>query len=183
MSVHALAKSASHNFSKTLVSQLTLIEGRGIEGDCHNGIHVQHRSRMHIQPPPPNLRQVHLIPKEILDAVGIGPGQIGENITTTGVDLLSLGAGTKLHFLPADESGDEESPHPVVVIQGLRNPCPQIDKFRAGLKESFVVRDEQRNIVGRRAGVMGTVHAGGVVEEGMRIVVESPGEYQALACV
>lgn len=183
MSVHALAKSVSHNFSKTLVPQLTLIEGYGVEGDCHNGIHVQHRSRMHIQPPPPNLRQVHLIPKEILDAVGITAGQIGENITTFGIDLLSVGVGTKLHFLPADEDMDVDSPHAIVVIQGLRNPCPQIDKFRPGLKESFVVRDEERNIVERKAGVMGTVQAGGVVTKGMRIVVEPPEEYQTLACV
>src|SRR4051812_13221016 len=101
MSVHALAKSASHEFSKIPVSQFTLIEGHGVDGECHNGVHVQHRSRMHIQPPPPNLRQVHLIPKEILDAVGVSASQIGENITTAGIDLLSLGVGTKLHFLPA----------------------------------------------------------------------------------
>jgi len=186
MSVHALAKSPSHDFSKSPAPELTLIAGLGIEGDCHNGIHVQHRSRLHIQPPPPNLRQVHLIPKEILDASGITPGQIGENITTTGIDLLALGVGTKLHFVPAgsDDTGEGgESAHPIVVLQGLRNPCPQIDKFRPGLKESFVVRDEERNIVGRRAGVMGTVEVGGLVKRGMRIVVESPGVYQALGCV
>jgi MOSC domain-containing protein YiiM len=183
MSVHALAKSASHDFTKGLVPQFTLIIGHGVEGDCHSGTHVQHRSRLHIQPPPPNLRQVHLIPKEILDEFGIGPGDIGENITTEGIDLLALGVGSKLHFLPADGDGDMDEPHPIIVIQGLRNPCPQIDKFKAGLKEKFIVRDEERTIVGRKAGVMGTVDMGGVVEKGMRIVIERPEECLPLACV
>jgi len=97
--------------------------------------------------------------------------------------VIELLASTKLHFVPTDAEEGSESPHPIVMIQGLRNPCPQIDKFRPGLKESFVVRDEERNIVGRKAGVMGTAEAGGVVERGMRIVVESLGEYQALGCV
>jgi MOSC domain-containing protein YiiM len=137
---------------------------------------------------------VHLIPKEILDARGVAPGQIGENVTTAGIDLLSLGKGTKLHFLPPGPgaSGAEEGeldlrqlePHPVVVVQGLRNPCPQIDKFRAGLKESFVVRDGERKIVGRLAGVMGTVEVGGVVSVGMRVVVEdAEGGFEPLGCV
>ncbi len=183
MSVHALAKSSSHNFTKTPVPSLILLISLGIDGDCHAGVHVQHRSRMHIQPPPPNLRQVHLIPKEILDECGVEPGQIGENITTVGVDLLSLGAGTKLHFLPADGDVDEGSEHAVVVLQGLRNPCPQIDHFRKGLKEMFVVRNEERKIVGRRAGVMGTVERGGEVVVGMKIVVEEAEESRELAVV
>ena len=184
MSVQALAKSASHEFSKAPVTSLTLVAGLGIEGDCHSGVTVQHRSRLHIRPPPDNLRQVHLIPKEILDEFSVEPGQIGENVTTVGVDLLFLGVGTKLHFLPADaDDAAVESPHPIVVLQGVRNPCPQIDKFRPGLKENFIVRDSERNIIGRKAGVMGTVEVGGVVSVGMKIVVESPGDFEALACV
>jgi hypothetical protein len=94
-----------------------------------------------------------------------------------------------LHFLLAaatSEDGELElqNPHPVVVIQGLRNPCPQIDKFRPGLKESFLVRDGERKIVGRMAGVMGTVEVGGVVSVGMRIVVEgAEGGFEPLGCV
>lgn len=157
---------------------------------------MQHRSRLHITPPPANLRQVHLIPKEILDARDIAPGQIGENVTTVGIDLLSLGKGTKLHFLPHanDNSGNEgnednseadlQFPHAVIVVQGVRNPCSQIDRFRPGLKESFVVRDGERRIVGRTAGVMGTVEVGGEVKVGMRVVVEEiEGKFEALECV
>ncbi|KAK3305599.1 pyruvate kinase-like protein [Chaetomium strumarium] len=193
MSVHALALSPTHDFTKQPVSRLTLLAGLGVQGDCHAGVTVQHRSRLHIQPPPPNLRQVHLIPKEILDECGVEPGEIGENVTTVGVDLLALGRGTRLHFLPSSSSprvptGSDardvmSQPHPVVVVQGLRNPCPQIDKFRAGLKEQFIVRDEERRIVGRRAGVMGTVEVGGEVSVEMRIVVESTGDFEALGCV
>ncbi|KAH6649539.1 pyruvate kinase-like protein [Chaetomium tenue] len=198
MSVYALALSASHEFTKTPVPQLNLLTGLGIEGDCHLGATVQHRSRLHITPPPANLRQVHLIPKEILDARDLAPGQIGENVTTVGIDLLALGRGTKLHFLPtptttpnsdnndneSDNNADLQTPHAVVVIQGLRNPCPQIDRFRPGLKETFVVRDGERRIVGRTAGVMGTVEVGGEVRVGMRVVVEeAEGGFEALECV
>ncbi|KAL2019253.1 hypothetical protein VTK56DRAFT_9797 [Thermocarpiscus australiensis] len=184
MSVHGLALSPSHNFSKTPVPRLVLLTGLGVEGDCHNGVTVQHRSRLHIRPPPPNLRQVHLIPKEILDEVGVEPGQLGENIATVGIDLLSLGTGTKLHFVGEDGGEEEEDPdHPVVVLQGVRNPCPQIDKFRSGLKERFIIRDAERNIVGRRAGVMGTVERGGVVAVGMRIRVEHAVPFEPLKCV
>ncbi|KAG7284238.1 hypothetical protein NEMBOFW57_010602 [Staphylotrichum longicolle] len=188
MSVHALALASAHNFTKTPVSSFILLTGLGVQGDCHSGV-------------------LHLIPKEILDECGVEPGQIGENVTTTGVDLLALGKGTRLHFLPSpsspysapassrplgddneDENGDEDetgmwAPHAVVVIQGLRNPCPQIDKFREGLKERLVVRDEARRIVGRRAGVMGTVEVGGMVTVGMTIVVERAGVFEELKCV
>ncbi|KAK4246748.1 pyruvate kinase-like protein [Corynascus novoguineensis] len=207
MSVHALALSASHDFSKTPVHEITLLRGLGVKGDCHLGVTVQHRSRLHITPPPPNLRQVHLIAKETLDERGLVPGDIGENVTTAGIDLLALGRGTKLHFLPPSSPAGAPSPplktsepgsengndrdetaegdnHAVVVVQGLRNPCPQIDRFRAGLKDSFLVRDNERRIVRRLAGVMGTVERGGVVRVGMRIVVEEPeGGFEELGCV
>ncbi|KAK5656748.1 hypothetical protein OQA88_4296 [Cercophora sp. LCS_1] len=208
MSTASLSISATHTFSKTPVSSLTLLPGIGIKGDCHAGTTVQHRSRMHIVPPPANLRQVHLIAQETLDELGVGPGEIGENITTVGVDLLGLGRGAKLHFLrtahanggstsgedgngegrEGDEGcgnvkrgegdtkgavrGELDGDHPIVVVRGLRNPCPQIDKFRTGLKEGFVERDMEGKVVKRRAGVMGTVERGGVVEVGMRVVVE-----------
>ncbi|KAK3376302.1 pyruvate kinase-like protein [Lasiosphaeria ovina] len=186
MSVHALAKSTSHEFSKTPVAAFTLVAGHGVEDDCHSGVHVQHRSRLHIQPPPPNLRQVHLIPKEVLDEFGVAPGQIGENVTTVGVDLLALGAGAKLRFVPADADNSEvpaDGTTPTVVVQGLRNPCPQIDKFQSGLREKFIVRDGEGRIATRKSGVMGTVEVGGPVEVGMKIVVESSDNFQALACV
>ncbi|KAI1178530.1 PK beta-barrel-protein domain-containing protein-like protein [Nemania sp. FL0916] len=188
MSVHAVALSSTHVFSKAPVGSITLVAGLGVEGDCHNGATVQHRSRLHIRPAPANLRQVHLIPLEILSECGVQPAEIGENVTTKGVDLLGLGTGTKLHFLPAGTITSsslltQEPPHAIVELQGVRNPCPQIDKFRPGLKDQFIVRDADRAIIGRRAGVMGTVVVGGQIKAGMRIVVESSEVFVPLACV
>ena len=117
--------------------------------------------------------------------MGVKPCDIGENVTTVGIDLLALGRGTKLHFLPAGSEGDTKlaGERPVVVITGLRNPCPQIEKFRKGLQEKFIVRDEQRSIVVRKAGVMSTIESSGTVEKGMRIVVEKPANFIPLDCV
>lgn len=143
---------------------------------------MQHRSRLHIRPPPINLRQVHLIQSETLAEHELEAGEIGENITTAGIDLLALGSGTKLHFAP-DAAYAEGDDHPVLVVTGLRNPCPQIDKHRKGLQEVLLVRDEQRKIVGRKAGIMSTVEVGGVVRPGMRIIAETPVVFKLLECV
>ena len=194
MSVHALSLSRSHTFSKTLAPSLTLLPNLGIQDDCHCGETVQHRSRLHIKPPPKNLRQVHLFDLEILDEYDVKPGELGENVTTVGMGLLGLGRGTRLHFLPASVGGEDGDvneleiskvrDHPVLVVTGLRNPCPQINRFRAGLQERFITRDEERKIIARRAGVMSTVETGGVIEVGMRIVVERPsGPWEPLECV
>jgi len=185
MSVLSVSLSKSHNFSKEPASTITLLEGLGVEGDCHAGTTVQHRSRLHIKPPPANLRQVHLIQYETLKQYDLKPSDIGENITTQGIDLLSLSKGTKLHFLPAGSSRDTQAagPHPVVTITGLRNPCPQIEKFRKGLQEMFIVRDTRRNIVARKAGIMSVVEIGGKVDRGMELVVEKPATFIALECV
>lgn len=117
-----------------------------------------------------------------MTAPSLRPGDLGENITTSGVDLKALGRGTKLRFVPA-AGGTGSGPGPTVVVTGLRNPCPQIDKFRAGLKEKMLVRDASRTIVGRLAGVMATVESGGVITPGMKIVVEKAGTFAALECV
>jgi MOSC domain-containing protein YiiM len=120
-----------------------------------------------------------------LNQYDLKPSDIGENITTHGVDLLALSKGTKLHFLPAGSSKDIKAAgaHPVLIVTGLRNPCPQIEKFRKGLQEKFVVRDANRNIVARKAGVMSVVKVGGKVDVGMELVVETPETFVALECV
>jgi MOSC domain-containing protein YiiM len=181
--VLSVTTSASHNFSKNAVSSIKLIANLGVEGDCHAGETVQHRSRLHIKPPPANLRQVHLMPMEVLRGICatlptdemktqlLAPGALGQNITTEGVDLLSLGAGTEIRFVGDGVAAGYEA---VIAITGLRNPCPQIDKFQAGLKDRFLVRDEERHIVRRLAGVMATVEKGGVVQPGMRLVIDKP---------
>jgi MOSC domain-containing protein YiiM len=135
---------------------------------------------------------VHLIPLELLAEVSefgrVKPGDLGENVTTIGIDLKKLGKETKLLFVDQEHgihgNGDGDcDAGPVVVVMGLRNPCPQIDKFRSGLRERLLVRDEERRIVGRLAGVMGTVEKGGEIRPGMTIRVQQPAEYQPLECV
>ena len=117
-------------------------------------------------------------------------GEIGENITTTGIDLLSLARGTKLRFVEAEgadgrgEQGTGKGKEvPTITITGLRNPCPQIEKHRKGLQEKFIVRDAERQITARKAGVMSTVHVGGDVRPGMTILLEEPEKFEALGCV
>jgi MOSC domain-containing protein YiiM len=165
-----VSSSDEHRFSKTPREQITLVAGIGVEGDAHSGTTVKHRSRVLRNPDQPNLRQVHLIHSEIFDEVAdyghaVHPGEMGENITTRGIDLLHLPKGTRLQL------GDEA----VVEITGLRNPCYQIDDFQPGLLAHMVSKDEQGNIV-RKAGVMSIVIAGGIVRPGDPIRATLPPE-------
>jgi MOSC domain-containing protein YiiM len=128
---------------------------------------VQHRSRVRRDPTEPNLRQVHLIHAELHDELAasgfvVGPGQMGENVTTRGLDLLALPTGAHLHL------GDS-----VLEVTGLRNPCTQLDDFRPGLMKAVLDRDEQGRLV-RKAGIMTVVVEGGEVRPGDAIGVELP---------
>ncbi|KAL4981757.1 pyruvate kinase-like protein [Aspergillus falconensis] len=192
--VLSLSTGRAHTFSKSPASSITLIANYGIQGDCHAGTTVQHRSRLHIRPAPPNLRQVHLMPLEILQRVSgglsgddkrrlVAPGALGQNITTEGVDLLGLPVGTELRFVNDDGDREGREDGPVLVLTGLRNPCAQINKFCPGLQERFLVRDANRDITGRLAGVMSTVRVGGEVRAGMGIVVVRPERYVPLGPV
>jgi MOSC domain-containing protein YiiM len=148
--------------------RIRLLPGLGVDGDAHMGQTVKHRSRVARDPSRPNLRQVHLIHAELheeLRAAGfdLAPGQMGENITTKGVDLLGLPTGARLYL------GDAA----VVEITGLRNPCVQLDRLRPGLMAATLERDAGGHLV-RKAGVMGIVLAGGDVSPGDPIRVELP---------
>lgn len=176
--VVAVAVSATHTMSKPTRDRIRLIEGLGVEGDAHMGETVKHRSRVKADPTQPNLRQVHLIHAELLDELrvrgfGVKPGDMGENVTTRGLDLLALPTGALLRF------GDEA----VVRVTGLRNPCAQLDNFRPGLMQAVLDRDAEGNLV-RKAGIMGVVVRGGHVRAGDAIVVELPaGDLKPLAVV
>ncbi len=166
--VVAVSRSGSHSFSKATVPVVRMLAGLGIEADAHAGVTVKHRSRVRRDPTQPNLRQVHLIHAELHDELAdagfpIAPGDLGENVTTRGIDLLALPTGTRLGL----------GPDAVVEITGLRNPCRQIDDFRTGLLARVVHRDAHGRIV-RRAGVMGVVRAGGDVRPGDAITVTAP---------
>lgn len=166
--VIAVARSAAHTFSKVPQDSIQLISGLGVEGDAHKGATVKHRSRVARDPTQPNLRQVHLIHSELFDELrragfNVAPGDLGENVTTNGVDLLSLPAGTRLRL------GDRA----VVEVTGLRNPCTQLDRFQPGLLGAVLTRDACGELV-RKSGVMGIVVAGGEVRAGDPIEVELP---------
>ncbi|MCW2601131.1 MAG: hypothetical protein JWM02_2960 [Frankiales bacterium] len=161
-SVVAVSRSAGHTFSKASVSEIRLLTGLGVEGDAHAGATVKHRSRVRRDAAPPNLRQVHLLHAELLDELGLDPGEIGENVTTRGLDLLSLSVGTRLHL------GDLA----VVELTGLRNPCVQIENHRDGLLAKVVGREESGVV--RRAGVMSVVLRGGSVRPGDVVRIEAP---------
>jgi MOSC domain-containing protein YiiM len=168
--VEAVNRSESHTFTKPEQPSIRLLEGLGVEGDAHLGATVKHRSRVARDPSQPNLRQVHLIHAELHDELrghgfSVCPGAMGENITTRGIDLLRLPAGTRLHI------GAEA----VVQITGLRNPCAQLDGLQQGLMAAVLDRDADGQLV-RKAGVMGIVLAGGVVGPADPIRVELPPE-------
>ncbi|MBB5235764.1 MOSC domain-containing protein [Deinococcus budaensis] len=171
--VEAVSLSPVHSFSKYLQPEVRLLAGLGVAGDAHAGGTVQHRSRVAQNPEQPNLRQVHLLHAELLEELArqgftVRPGDLGENVLTRGVDLLSLPRGTRLHL------GGEA----VVEVTGLRNPCAQIGAFQPGLLAAVLGRDEHGGLI-RKAGVMGVVRAGGVVRPGDRVRVELPPEPHA----
>lgn len=176
--VTAVSASSSHGFSKKNRLWIRLLAGLGVEGDAHSGRTVKHRSRVARDPSQPNLRQVHLMHAELhdeLEAAGfaVSAGQMGENITTRGIDLLALPTGTRLHI------GETA----VIEVTGLRNPCVQIDRFQRGLMQAVLDKDEKGNLV-RKAGVMGIVLSDGDVQPGDPIRTVLPlGPLRALECV
>ena len=168
--VVAVSRSAAHAFSKENVPCIRLLTGLGVEGDAHSGVTVQHRSRVAADPTQPNLRQVHLIHTELLDGLraegfGVTAGDLGENITTGGVYLLGLPTGARLRI----------GPNVIIEITGLRNPCAQLGAFEPGLLKAVLDRDTEGDLF-RKAGVMGTVLAGGDVRPGAEIKITLPPE-------
>ncbi len=166
--VAAVSRSPRHTFSKSNEASVRLVAGLGVEGDAHAGVTVKHRSRVARDASQPNLRQVHLVHAELHDELrtagfSVNAGELGENVTTRGVDLLGLPTGTRLML------GDRA----VVEIAGLRNPCVQLNDVHLGLMNAVLGRDAQGAVV-RKAGVMGVVIAGGEVRPGDAIRVDLP---------
>ncbi len=147
---------------------IRLVAGEGVEGDAHSGVTVKHRSRVARNPQAPNLRQVHLIHAELHDELlargfPVRPGEMGENVTTRGIDLLSLPAGSRLRL------GDSA----LIEITGLRNPCTQLDGLQPGLMAATLARSADGRLI-RKAGVMSIVRVGGEVRSGDLIHLELP---------
>lgn len=166
--IRAVAAHGLHGFSKPLQPEIRLLAGLGVEGDAHCGTTVKHRSRVAVDPTQPNLRQVHLLHAELFDELmargfTVGPGNLGENVTTRGLDLLGLPVGAKLYL------GAEA----VVEVTGLRNPCSQIEAYQTGLLAAVLDRTADGTLV-RKAGIMGIVLEGGIVRPGDAVRVGLP---------
>lgn len=167
--VTAVHASPNHSFSKTAKAHIRLLAGLGVEGDAHAGVTVKHRSRVKADPTQPNLRQVHLIHAELHDELKqqgfkVAPGDMGENITTRGIDLLALPRGTVLYM------GNSS-----VEVTGLRNPCKQLDSFQTGLMAAVLDRDDEGKLI-RKSGIMGIVLTSGEVKPGDTIRISLPPE-------
>jgi len=173
--VLAVSKSHTHSFSKINYDGIQLIAGKGVEGDAHFGEKVKHRSRVAKDPTQPNLRQVHLIHSELFDELYlkgflVKPSDLGENITTRGIELLTLPRNAILKIGPTAK----------IQITGLRNPCKQIDDFQKGLLKAVLGKDKNGDLI-RKTGIMGIVLSSGVVTVGDAIKIELPSKpYQKL---
>ncbi len=167
-SIVAVSLSPRHSFSKPTRTSIRLVEGLGVEGDAHHGRTTQHRHQARLNPAAPNLRQAHLIHAELFDELrargfDVGPGEMGENVTTRGVDLLALPSGTRLRL------GRDA----IVELTGLRHPCKYIDAFRPGLRAAVMDTDADGGLI-RKSGVMAVVIAGGEARPGDAIRVDLP---------
>ena len=166
--VLSVAASSEHGFSKQVRDTIEVAAGLGIAGDAHAGTTVKHRSRVRTDPTQPNLRQVHLLLDELLAELAgrgfaVGPGELGENILTTGIDLLALPRASVLAIGPSAR----------LEVTGLRNPCAQIEAFRPGLLAAVLDKAPDGSLI-RKAGIMTIVLASGPIAPGDQISVELP---------
>lgn len=166
--VIGVSADAQHAFSKEARKQITLVENHGVERDAHAGSHVRHRYIARIWPARPNNRQVHLMRAELFDELraaghSVAPGDLGENVTTSGLELEHLPLGTRLHL----------GQTAIVELTGLRTPCALIDRFRKGLRSKMLNGTSAPKF---KCGVLGVVLAGGCVGAGDAARVETSSE-------
>ncbi len=162
-----VSSSTDRQFSKDRSSAIKIAAGHGVVGDVHGGKTIKHRSRMEIDPNQPNLRQVHLMPVELLEELDrkgfeVNPGDLGENITTRGIDLINLSRDTILRI------GAET----VLSVTGLRNPCVQIEQFAPGLLNELAYKANGE--VKLKAGIMCIALCSGTVRPTDEITVYHP---------
>jgi MOSC domain-containing protein YiiM len=171
----ALSRNSRHGFSKQPQPSLRLIAGEGVEGDAHRGTTTQHLYLKRKDPTQPNLAQVHLFAAEMLDELAakgfpLQPGDIGENLLTRHLDLLTLPRSTRLHIGPNAETAA------ILEVTGLRTPCSQIDKHATGLQQLLWGDRDATGQRTRRAGIMSIVLTGGLIHPNDPIRIELPTE-------
>ncbi len=143
--VIAVCTSVEKHVQKEDVGSALLLEGSGLEGDAHAGF--AHR-------------QVSLLADESIDKMrekgltGLRPGAFGENLTTRGIDLVSLRVGQRLRL------GEEV----ILEVSQIGKEC--VDRcaiyYQAG------------DCIMPREGIFAIVVAGGRVSSGDRIEVMGP---------
>jgi hypothetical protein len=164
--VVAVSAAPKHRFSKEVRISINILAGHGVEGDAHAGPLVRHRYLARWRPKMSNARQVHLIEVELLEDLErlgfrLGPGDLGENVTTRGIELSCLPWGTRLHL----------GASAVVELRGLRTPCVLIDRFQSGLLKAVT---QKGGIPLFRAGVMAVASESGAVQAGDAIKTVLP---------
>ena len=120
------------------VEEATALSGQGLEGDRSCSAD--------------NVRQVLVMDKETLDKLDVQPGQIKENITTTGLDLSEVKEGQVIFI------GDSVT----LEIVGPCIACEKMNAIRPGLLQE---------IQGQR-GTLTMVINGGPIKVGDSIRVE-----------
>ncbi|MGC5007090.1 MOSC domain-containing protein [Streptomyces sp. DT203] len=81
---------------------------------------------------------------------------LGENISTRGIDLLGLLTGALLHI------GAEA----IAEVTGLRNPCSQIEAFQKGLPREVFELDAETGDFSFKSGITTVVRQGGEAHPG-----------------
>ena len=94
------------------------IESQGFEGCAHAN---------------PPRREVLLVSKRHLDALGVEPGAIRENVTVEGADVQSWSVGQRVQVGGA-----------LLEITMVCDPCHRMDELRAGLR---ALLDDKRGML------------------------------------
>jgi MOSC domain-containing protein YiiM len=165
--VVAVSASARHGFAKHPQPSIELMAGRGVAGDAHCGVTVQHIFDKKRDPSRPNLRQVHLIEARLLQEIRdrgfvVSPGDLGENIVVEGIDLVALSAMSRLRIGAAA----------VLQLSGLREPCVKIERFAKGLRAELTEHHGRTRVT--RRSVMAIVVASGAISPGDLVTIEEP---------
>jgi MOSC domain-containing protein YiiM len=137
--VTALHLSHASRAPLTRVERAEAIADRGIDGDRHARTG--------------NRRSVLLMQHEVLDELGLAPGDVREQVTVRGLDLNGLAEGARLRVGGA-----------VFTVGRLCDPCERMEELRAGMRA---------RLDGRRGRFVRVVSAGAVAV-GDPIEVEPP---------
>ena len=93
------------------VETINVIKQKGIEGDASFG-----RSN----------RQILIISHEVVEAYGLMPGDLRENITVSQFDVSAISAETRLSI-----------GNVVLEVTGDCNPCARLEELRVGLMDEI----------------------------------------------